>query len=45
MTISFTDDKSKGKINDAVLKEEEQLVEAMAANNFGLPYINLAGIP
>ncbi|MBP6912468.1 MAG: type II/IV secretion system protein [Candidatus Pacebacteria bacterium] len=45
MTISFTDDKSKGKINDAILKEEEQLVEAMAANNFGLPYINLAGMP
>lgn len=44
MTISFSDDKAQGKIDDSVLKEEEQLVEAVAMNNFGMPYINLAGM-
>lgn len=45
MTISFSDDKAKGKIDDAILKEEEQLVESVAQSNFGLPYINLSGMP
>src|SRR5574343_189496 len=45
MTISFNDDKAKAKINDAVLKEEEQLVQSMATNTFGLPYIDLTGMP
>lgn len=45
MTISFNDDKAKSKIDDAVHKEEEQLVAAMAQNTFGLPYIDLTGIP
>ena len=45
MTIPFSDEKSKSKISDSVLKEEEQLVEAVAQSNFGMPYINLAGMP
>lgn len=44
MTISFNDDKAKTKIDEAVRKEEEQLVQSVANNNFGLPYIDLAGV-
>jgi len=45
MTIPFSDNKSQSKINDSVLKEEEQLVESVAQTNFGMPYINLSGMP
>lgn len=44
MTISFNDDKAKTKIDDAVRKEEEQLVQSVAENTFGLPYIDLTGV-
>lgn len=45
MTTLFNDDKAQQKIKEEALRGEEQLVEAMASRNFGLPYVNLAGIP
>src|SRR3989344_6647873 len=44
MTITFDEDKQKRKLNELLHKEEEDLVQILAAK-YGVEYINLTGTP
>ncbi|MES2930423.1 MAG: GspE/PulE family protein [Patescibacteria group bacterium] len=45
MTITFDDDKEKKELTDLRKEEEEELVEALAESKYGVPAINLSGMP
>ncbi|HLP86887.1 MAG TPA: type II/IV secretion system protein [Candidatus Paceibacterota bacterium] len=44
MTIQFDDEKQKKNLEDLRKQEEEDLIEAIAEEKYGVPPINLAGI-
>lgn len=45
MTVQFNDEKQNKNLLDLRRKEEEDLVEALAETRYGVPPINLAGLP
>jgi type IV pilus assembly protein PilB len=45
MTIQFDDEKDEKTLGDLRKQEEEDLVQALAESRYGVPPINLAGIP
>jgi len=44
MTVSFDDEKEKKNLEDLRRQEEEELVQILAEERYGIPPINLAGI-
>ena len=45
MTIHFDDEKEEKELNDLRKQEEEDLVVALAESRYGIPAINLGGLP
>lgn len=45
MTIQFDDEKENKDLNDIHKQEEEELVELLAESKYGMPHINLSGLP
>ncbi len=45
MTIQFDDEKQKKDLEDFKIQEEEDLVQILAEAKYGIPPINLSGIP
>ena len=45
MTIQFDEDKEEKNLADLRKQEEEDLVQALAESKYGVPAINLAGLP
>lgn len=45
MTIQFDEDKEEKNLADLRKQEEEELVQALAESKYGVPPINLAGLP
>ena len=45
MTIQFDEEKEEKELGDLRKQEEEDLVQALAESKYGVPPINLAGLP